>query len=377
MMQLENAASVSPTWWDGELFDLDEFEEEFDDEGGPDVDSVGEGEAGAITDDAEAGEPDEAGDVPDEDDMVLGLEDLDIEADDDDSDLGEITESTEFEADTDWDDTPAARDERVAEYDGDADHETVRERLRETGIAEDVQDALEGLGTDEEDVTTPEGELLDMRNVTRLLAGDTTIEDYYRRRVEKPADDLAVGVSVDMSGSMARDELDTKAAVGAFLFAVEQLGGDVVANGWNDELSTAYAYMVTGPHEQFAWRHLDGIEPDGGTPTGYGIWDCGCMLERLHAETKLLFVITDGSPTTRARDDREFDSSMDEAESTVTELRNRNMDVVGFGFGAVSESKLERMFGPEDSHYVDLEALPDALADEFASRYETTAPTIP
>ncbi|WP_337653274.1 vWA domain-containing protein [Halomontanus rarus] len=371
-MNLEHANQIPSEWWHGSLFDLgEEFDEEFD---------TDDTEAGDI--DGEAGE-DELEDGGDEeldtdgDAVAIDLGDLDLEMDDEDSDSVVIFETDEFEAGTEWEDTLEDRDRRIREYDGSAGHEDVRDRLRETGTAEDVQDALEDLGTDEEDVTSPEAGLLDMRNVTRLLAGDTTVDDYYRERVERPADDLAIGVSVDMSGSMSGDELDTKAAVGAFLFAVEKIGGEVVANGWDDVASVAHAYMVTGPYESFAWRHLNSIEPNGGTPTGYGMYECALMLERVHASTKLLFVITDGRPTTRAREDETFGSAMEEAEETAAELRDWGIDVIGIGFGAVSQSNLEQIFGPENSHHVDLEELPDALTEAFADRYDTTGPTIP
>lgn len=274
-----------------------------------------------------------------------------------------------MEVDTDWEDSVPKRDERIDEYDGDAGHEGVREFLREQGIAKQMQEAFDDLGTAERDSTSTRGDVLDMRNVIRRLSGDTTIDDYYRRREQTPADEIAVGVSLDMSGSMAEDEKQAKAAVGAFLDAVQANGGDVVANAWKAVGSTAECHLVTNPYEPFRWAHLDAITPGGSTPTGAGVWDAGMLLDATRLRDKLLLVVTDGSPTTMARG-IDTSSSTDEAETTVQQLRDLGMTVVGFGFGPVNEETLGEIFGEDGYRAVDLPDLPDALVEVYEEQYD-------
>jgi Mg-chelatase subunit ChlD len=318
----------------------------------------------------------EAGDPPDSIDIDLGDLDLaDALAVDEDldpeEDLDAGTMVTHGEAgfrESEWSDSPGQRDDRTTDYDGDAPHGAVRERLRESGLAEVIREDLREAAEEEEDTTGTEGDLLDMRNVTRRLAGDTTVEDYYRTRTTRPGDDIAVGVSVDMSGSMSGVELEAKAAVGAFLHAVQQFGGDVVANAWHDP-SEVKVRLVTGPYEEFRWQHLDAVEPGGGDPIASGMLECAEMLDATRASEKLLVVITDGNPTIRSREDLRGDVSTvkAEAERTAEECRSRlDQTVIGVGVGMqISEDAMAEMFGAEYSQHCDFDELGDVLSDQF------------
>jgi Mg-chelatase subunit ChlD len=351
---------------------------------------------GAVGEDGVAGEATRPGDEEPDDTVVLedepdedeeGGVTLDLAALSADE-LGEEENAPAIEADdvgddadTGWSDSPADRDERIGDYDGDADHAAVREHLRSTGVMQDVRDALEELGETDEDRPAAEGPVLDMRNVTRRLAGDTTVEEYYRQRQTQPGDEIAVGVSLDMSGSMSSTELEAKGAVGAFLFAVQQAGSDVVANAWRTGTGqTTRIQQITGPYERFQWEHLDSVAPNGADPIARGVWECAQMLEQQPARQRLLVVITDGNPSVTSREDYgdgEYHNAVDEAEDTVADLRDRGLTVVGFGFGSVSEDKLERMFGADGYRYVDLEDLADALVDVFEAQHDRPGAGVP
>jgi len=298
----------------------------------------------------------------------LGTEDapedvliLETEADPDD-------EAKSLRWDDELSDSLESRDARIADFDREASHQKIRERLRQTGTAEDIQDALAELGEREVDTTATKGVTLDMRHVVRRLAGDTTVDDYYRRRVQRAGDELAVGVSLDMSGSMSGDELEAKAAVGAFLFGVQQAGGDVVANAWRSRAPTVF--MLTGPYEQFRWEHLDAVVPGGGDPIAIGMVECARMLDQVRPQERLLFVITDGNPGVTSYRDDEFSSAIKEAAATVEELRGHGLTIVGLGFGSASERNLVRIFGEEFAYDVgDVEALADTLVDAFEDHH--------
>lgn len=323
----------------------------------------------------------------DEDDSNPGVEVEELSLDDFDLEVLRVDEDLDAEDELDlssmvtfgdagyrtseWTDTPGNRDDRAADYSGDVPHGDVRTHLRETGLAESIRDGLAEAAAQEEERPVAEGDLLDMRNVIRRLAGDTTVEEYYRDRRERPGDDVAVGVSVDNSGSMSGSELEVKAAVGGFLHGVQMLGGEVVANAWHDP-STMKIRLVTGPYEDFRWQHLDSFRPKGGDPIARGMWECAMMLEQTSAAEKLLVVITDGSPTVRSRKSLrgQVSNAEDEAQLTADALRGRGMEVIGLGFGNVREDALERMFGAEYCSHVPLDELADALVDQFDRLYD-------
>lgn len=315
--------------------------------------------------------------VPDED-----RDDRDDEQDELDIELALLAESddtpdeSDLNADFEWTGeshretnvetfSTCDRDERIAEYAADAPHGEIRAHVRDRGLADDMREALQDLATEEHESTAAEGQVLDMRNVVRRLAGDTTVDEYYRRPTTYPSDDLAVGVSIDMSGSMAAHELEAKAAVGTFLFAVDQLGGTVVANAWQHNRGAIKVRMLTGPSERFQWRHLDGVEPGGGDPIARGMRYCSDLLGRTTASEQLLFVITDGKPTVESLTDEDYSSPLDEADHVAAELRRRGITVIGVGFGNVREDNLAAMFGDDWSVHVPLEDLAETLADEL------------
>ncbi|MCL9818333.1 hypothetical protein [Natronocalculus amylovorans] len=308
----------------------------------------------------------------------LGLELLLADAGDRSNDDEEIDESelndsgvggwedSDRHVDVPWNDSLDERDDRIDNYRGDAPHRDVRLYLRESGLIDDIKSELNSIGQGEEDMTDEDGSVLDMRNVTRLLAGDTTVKDYYRRRNPTPRGDLAVGISIDMSGSMSSCELDAKAAVGGFLFAVQENGGAVVANAWRGSSSQTEIELLTGPHEPFRWSHLDATEPGGQDPIARGMFECGQMLAQTRPREKLLLVITDGKPNVQSRTQGVYDSVIDEAQATVDELRSMGLMVVGLGFGNARESNLVSIFGREFTYIVSLED----LAVEFVQCYE-------
>lgn len=312
-------------------------------------------------DDPEDGDPDE-----DELEMELALL---AESDDtpDESDLNvdfEWSEESHRETNVETFST-RDRDERIDDYDSGAPHGEIRAHVRDRGLADDMREALQDLASEEHETTAAEGDLLDMRNAIRRIAGDTTVDEYYRRPTTYPSDDLAVGVSMDMSGSMGHTELEAKAAVGTFLFAVDQLGGTVVANAWQHQRDAVKIRMLTGPSERFQWRHLDGVEPGGGDPIARGMRYCGNLLKRTTASERLLFVVTDGKPGVESLTDESYSSPLDEADHVAEELRARGITVIGVGFGGVNEDNLETMFGEDWHVHVPLEDLAQTLADEL------------
>lgn len=295
--------------------------------------------------------------------------DTDENSDDESSGGTPSWEDDPVEVEDGWSDSIPQRDDRISEYSGDAPHTDVRTHLREAGVAGDVQDALQDIGTEERDEPSPRGSVLDMPNVIRRLAGDTMVDDYYRQRAEYSGDEVAVGVSMDASGSMLNYELEAKAAIGAFLFAVQENGGEVVANAWRTDGIEAQVHLLTNPYERFRWEHLDAVTPDGKDPIAKGMLECAAMLDRARARDRLLIVVSDGRPTVTSRNDG-YSSAVTEARDTVEELRDLGLTVVGLGFGDVRQSNLETMFGADGYRHVELEDLADAFIEVYQEQVE-------
>ncbi len=304
------------------------------------------------------------------------------EAEDEEEDLDQImgldstTEQSEFNyrgLDATIYDDRADRDDRIANYTGDAPVEDVQQRVRETGIDDDVYSTFLDEFSDERRRPDPEPGTLNLRQVNRMVCGDTTVDPYDEWQ-QVGGGDVAVGVSLDMSGSMSRYEVDAKSAVGAFLKGVELFGGDVVANAWQGR-GTPKCYLVTGADERFRWPQLNVTNPSSADPIAAGMLHCAGLLDRLTADTKLLLVVHDGKPTVLSRPDLDANTAPSEARETVDELRDEGLIVVGVGFGRVNEGNLAKMFGTDGYVHTSLEDLADALVETYSSQIDTGQPT--
>ena len=265
------------------------------------------------------------------------------------------------------------RDDRIADYAGNAPVSDIQERVRETRIDDDVYSTFLDEFSEERRRPDPEPGTLNLRQVNRMVCGDTTVDPYDEWH-QVGGGDVAVGVSLDMSGSMGKYEVDAKAAVGAFLHAVELFGGDIVANAWQGR-GRPKCYLMTGPDERFRWPQLNVTKPSSADPIAAGMLHCAGLLDRLTADTKLLLVVHDGKPTVLSRPDLDESTAPDEARETVDELRDEGYTVIGVGFGRVNEGNLAKMFGTDGYVHTRLEDLADALVETYSSQINTGHPT--
>lgn len=204
-----------------------------------------------------------------------------------------------------------------------------------------------------------------MQSAVRRLAGDTTVTEVYERYETRATGDRAVGVALDMSGSMQGDETDAKAAVLAFARAVEAVDDEFVATAFRKRS----ARLITGPRERFQAWQLDAVSAGRGTPTAAGISDALDLLAATHASEQLLLVVTDGKPTKMLNDD-EYANELEEVAALVDRARDRGVDVLGIGVGRIEERAMAAMF---DSAYTtaDVQDLETELVDAYESQTAT------
>ena len=310
-------------------------------------------------------------DRPDDDlDLSDALEELD--PDDTEGGPGGGSEGGGHVEELPFDDTVADRDERIDEYSGSCPHADIRQRLRESGVAERIQQELadlfrgsrtqvqprQNLGRPDTDVV---GGRPAMRQVVRRFAGDLRVRDVFERPSPGQDDDVAVGIVLDLSGSMGQDdaEADAKAAAGAFLFAIEQFGGETVAVSYPN-LGSGVTCLMTGARERFRWEHLDSGRPSGGTPTSPAVADGAELLAECSADRYLLIVLTDGGA-----------ASPFATRTAVGTVRDRGPEwaVVGFGYGGIQEDGLEAQFGDDGYRAVEIEELPTELVDVYREQH--------
>lgn len=298
-----------------------------------------------------------------DDDTALPLEfDIDRLTPDETEDPGRVANPVDP---VPFDDTLTARDERIESYDGKNGYEDIREFLRESGIAERVQQRLSDLFTGSRSALPPHkrrrdapdivGGRPDMRQVIRRFAGDLRVREVFRDTKPGVDDDLAVCCVLDLSGSMRGDaEHDAKAATGAFLFGVQRFGGEVTA------LSYPPNHIITSANERFRWGHLDAAHVRGGTPTRKAVDAGRQLLEDTSASRKLLIVLTDGGA-----------ADVHATRATVESVRDLGSDwaAIGFGFGMISEQQLSAQFGDDGYRHVDLDDLADALVDVYKTQH--------
>lgn len=258
-------------------------------------------------------------------------------------------------------DRRSARNARAENYSGGAPASDIRDALRSGGTAIQVVHEFRRLVAEEIRVTDRVGERPDIPNVMRFLAGDDTVfGDLWSRSERRDTGDRVVGIALDMSGSMKNAETEAKAAVGALALAASAVDDDIVITAFPQ--GKRQSALITGPYESWRWQHLDATRPNGGTPMLPAVRDVARLMRPLQGRERVVFVITDGRP-----------SKSEDVAELVEDLRVAGTAVVGFGFGRVSESTLEELFGRDGYRHVDVDELPHALVAAYLGQMQLDA----
>lgn len=253
------------------------------------------------------------------------------------------------------------RDERLDEYDsatsGPADR--ARQKLRETGLGREIEEAFRALKTRDRDIADKSGPKIHKRNAIRHVAGDHSTERVYERTLRAETGDRSVMVSCDLSGSM--DGRALRVALGALYIATREIDDELIISGWHESQGDATQRLVTAPQEEFEWEHLDSIWTEGGTPTAEGVADARQLVKEGTKRERVIIVITDGKPN-------HGHSAKTRAEREVREARTEGTTVIGMGVGRVDENLMGRIFGEDGYVMAGMDNLADALIDVYSSQ---------
>jgi len=249
----------------------------------------------------------------------------------------------------------------------------IQESVARSGLEDEIVEAFRQLKTRDRDVPARRGKKINVRNSVRRLAGDTSEHRLYDRRKRAESGDRAMGVAVDMSGSMNLDK--TRIALGSLKIATDVIGDDMVVHGFHtgsrgpthEHTTNVSTPLLTGPTESVEWEHLDLVTSGGGTPTGAGISATRATLQRCSKPEKVMVVITDGHPNnTSARGDREDLSPADEALAEVRECRRKGIKVLAMGVGSIDQDLMNKIFGEDWVHTEE-----DTLAEDLVTIYRS------
>jgi Mg-chelatase subunit ChlD len=259
-----------------------------------------------------------------------------------------------------------ARDERVTNNLAAVASTESKQAVLDGDLRKSIEDAFQQLKTRNRYVEQQVGEDLSMDGVITNRSTGTEIRANYKHMQRAEKGDRAVGVALDMSGSM--NEYRAKVAVGALYTATKVIGDSFTASAFMMNQShrdtneqSIQTPLITGPTEGFQWDHLDGLTTNSRTPTASGIIDGESLLQEASRPEKVLLVITDGRPNVAPDGNDNSTVALDAAASAVQRARSKGLKVIGLGVGSVDESNMKAMFGANDYLMADMESLAETL----------------
>lgn len=266
------------------------------------------------------------------------------------------------------------RDERIAEHQNNAPASRLSDELRRqaerTNVIKDLKEGFRKLVSRPVPRPATHGPQMDQMNVVRRAAGDMTIEDLFEERVEVETGERCIGLCTDISGSMRSDIDDLKIAGGAIAEATKIIGDKFVWEAFTDRFRRSHSpsherldlRIVTGPNEQFDWKHLDSFDHANNTATPSGIRDTRMLMEQTNARQYVMIVITDGmANVTESGEIGGTGEPVEQARQAVEECRADGIDVIGLGIGSMSDQQMETTFGGGNYQLTNIEELAETI----------------
>ena len=253
------------------------------------------------------------------------------------------------------------RDKRIRSSGG-ITHD-IQGEVNKRGLVEEVVETFYRLKTRDRDTRSTKGRRLNERAVVRNLSGNFAEQKLYFKRQRAETGDRAVGVAVDLSGSM--DAVETMVALGTLAEAVDIIGDELVITTFHSHDSA----MITGPEEEFDWSHFKAARAGGSTPTAHGVLDSQLLLDEVTKREKVLFVITDGKPNVGLEQTRR--NALEDAKAQVKRARHDNVKVIGLGLSGMNEQNMKTMFGKDNYVMVNDNRLAEDLLTVYRNQMST------
>lgn len=179
----------------------------------------------------------------------------------------------------------------------------------------------------------------------------------FKKRVAASGIDAAVSILLDRSGSMRDNGFETAVeVVHAFILALQRISGVKTSlDVFPGAFAESEQVLEFKQNLNAVTKHLRGIEPDGGTPTGTAMATRLARLVDARAEKKVMVVVTDGMP--------EF-GQLPIVRAVMARAALEGVDVIGIGIGI----EVQHLF-PMSINVSDVGKLPDALTELFQSDF--------
>lgn len=255
----------------------------------------------------------------------------------------------------------ADRDERIGTQD---DADEVLDAMRERGLDETIRELLGEFPPEERrEVQAQTGHRLDLSAVARSAGGRLPNDGLFARRRHVETGSRAIGVSIDLSGSM--DGFEATVALAAVAVAAELLGDEFLATGFHG--TDPSLPLVTGPNEPFEPAHLSSIETGGSTPLAAGVREGRRLLKAANANEQVLLVVTDGAPTVGLPGGS---GPKADARSEIERCRQDGIAVVGVGVDTAG--RIADLFGSDAYVEANDESFADRLLEVYRSQLHQT-----
>lgn len=282
-------------------------------------------------------------------------------------DMVDLFEELQEMETADWGELEQERD-RHLQSGSDSKAERIQSIIENRGLTEEIEEAFRELKTRDMEIEARRGKRLNTRAVTRYKSGDRSVRDFYYHQQRAETGDRAIGVAVDLSGSM--DVEDTQVALASVAIATGIIGDDLIIRGFTSSgkyrggASADFGVslpLITGPDEDFEMEHLALVSSGGGTPTSAGVVATRRLLRRSNKPERVLIVITDGQPNDSIRNGI---APTDECLQEVRKTRKMGMKVIGIGVGGVDEQTMDYVF-EDDYVTVDSTDIAQQLVDIY------------
>ena len=273
-------------------------------------------------------------------------------------------------------------DKRQSEYAGrreDRLSHKLKERAENAGVIRELEEGFRKLVSRGVPKAARQGTRIDPINVARRAAGDMTMTELFEEEQIVETGDRCVGIAADISGSMGGSIDELKIAGAAVGEATKIIGDEFVWEAFTDV--PAYhgnpdkgldLRVVTGPNEDFDWKHVDSFGAARNEPTAAGVRDCFQLMQQADANEYVMIVITDGMALI-TEDARRPGSNepVEQARQAVNEVRSRGVDVIGLGIGNMDDKKMAETFGGENYRLTSIDNLAEDILDLYMEQMDT------